>query len=41
VIDSQSVKAPGSKKRGYDAVKKVVGRKRHAVGAMREAWPCK
>lgn len=29
VIDSQSVKAPGSKKRGYDAGKKIVGRKRH------------
>ena len=29
VIDSQSVKAPGAKKRGYDAGKKVVGRKRH------------
>src|SRR6201996_2256160 len=29
VIDSQSVKAPGAKKRGYDAGKKVTGRKRH------------
>lgn len=29
VIDSQSVKAPSAKKRGYDAGKKVVGRKRH------------
>jgi transposase len=29
VIDSQSVKAPASKKRGYDAAKKIVGRKRH------------
>ena len=29
VLDSQSVKAPGAKKRGYDAAKKVVGRKRH------------
>jgi transposase len=29
VIDSQSVKAPAAKKRGYDAAKKVVGRKRH------------
>jgi putative transposase len=29
VIDSQSVKAPAAKKRGYDAGKKVVGRKRH------------
>jgi putative transposase len=29
VIDSQSVKAPTSKKRGYDAAKKIVGRKRH------------
>jgi len=29
VIDSQSVKAPAAKKRGYDAGKKVTGRKRH------------
>ena len=29
VIDSQSVKAPGARKRGHDAAKKVVGRKRH------------
>jgi len=29
VIDSQSIKAPASKKRGYDAAKKIVGRKRH------------
>ena len=29
VIDSQSVKAPAAKKRGYDAGKKIVGRKRH------------
>ena len=29
VIDSQSVKAPGAKKRGYDAGKKITGRKRH------------
>src|SRR5271170_5532883 len=29
VIDSQSVKAPHAKTRGYDAGKKVVGRKRH------------
>ena len=29
VIDSQSVKAPAARKRGYDAAKKVVGRKRH------------
>jgi transposase len=29
VIDSQSVKAPASKRRGYDAAKKIVGRKRH------------
>ena len=29
VIDSQTVKAPAAKKRGYDAAKKVVGRKRH------------
>jgi putative transposase len=29
VIDSQSVKAPGARQRGYDAAKKVSGRKRH------------
>jgi putative transposase len=29
VIDSQSVKAPAARKRGYDAAKRVVGRKRH------------
>lgn len=29
VIDSPSVKAPAAKARGYDAGKKVVGRKRH------------
>ena len=29
MIDSQSVKAPQGKTRGYDAGKKVVGRKRH------------
>src|SRR5574337_978601 len=29
VIDSQSIKAPHSKTRGYDAGKKIVGRKRH------------
>jgi transposase len=29
VIDSQSVKAPSAKTRGYDAAKTVVGRKRH------------
>src|SRR5476649_275517 len=29
VIDSQSVKAPQAEKRGYDAGKKIVGRKRH------------
>ena len=28
-MDSQSVKAPAAKKRGYDAAKKIVGRKRH------------
>jgi putative transposase len=33
VIDSQSFKAPEAKTRGYDAGKKIVGRKRHiAVG---------
>jgi transposase len=29
VLDSQSVKAPGARQRGYDAGKKVSGRKRH------------
>jgi transposase len=29
VMDSQSIKAPSAKTRGYDAAKKVVGRKRH------------
>ena len=29
VIDSQSIKAPAAKSRGYDAGKKVTGRKRH------------
>jgi putative transposase len=29
IVDSQSVKAPAAKERGYDAGKKVVGRKRH------------
>ena len=29
IIDSQSVKAPAAKERGYDAGKKVTGRKRH------------
>jgi len=29
VIDSQSVKAPSSRTRGYDAGKKITGRKRH------------
>jgi putative transposase len=31
IIDSQSVKAPSAKARGYDAAKKVVGRKRHVA----------
>lgn len=31
VIDSQSVKAPAARDRGYDAFKKVKGRKRHIV----------
>jgi transposase len=31
IIDSQSVKAPGARKRGYDAHKKICGRKRHIV----------
>jgi len=29
VVDSQTVKAPAAKTRGYDAGKKIVGRKRH------------
>lgn len=29
IIDSQSVKAPQAAERGYDAAKKIVGRKRH------------
>lgn len=29
VIDSQTIKAPHAKARGFDAAKKVVGRKRH------------
>ncbi|MFG1329600.1 IS5 family transposase [Xanthobacter autotrophicus] len=29
VVDSQSIKAPAAEKRGFDAGKKVVGRKRH------------
>lgn len=29
VIDSQTIKAPGAEERGYDAGKRVVGRKRH------------
>ena len=31
ILDSQSVKAPAAKERGYDAGKKVVGRKRHVA----------
>lgn len=31
VIDSQSIKAPHAETRGYDAGKKIVGRKRHIV----------
>ena len=34
VIDRQSVKAPAARARGYDAGKKIVGRKRH-VGSDR------
>ena len=29
VLDSQTVKAPSAEKRGFDAAKKIVGRKRH------------
>ena len=29
VVDSQSIKAPAAEKRGFDAGKRVVGRKRH------------
>jgi transposase len=31
IIDSQSVKAPAARQRGYDANKKVAGRKRHVA----------
>jgi transposase len=31
VVDSQSIKAPAAEKRGFDAGKKVVGRKRHVA----------
>lgn len=31
VIDSQSVKAPSAEERGFDANKKMVGRKRHSA----------
>jgi transposase len=31
VLDSQSVKAPAARERGYDAGKKIVGRKRHVA----------
>ena len=31
ILDSQSVKAPSAKERGFDAGKKVVGRKRHVA----------
>src|SRR6202008_2181610 len=31
IADSQTVKAPAAKTRGYDAGKKIVGRKRHIV----------
>ena len=40
VIDSQSVKAPQAETRGYDAGKKIVGRKRHiAVDPLTCASP--
>lgn len=31
ILDSQSVKAPAARERGYDAGKKIVGRKRHVA----------
>lgn len=31
ILDSQSVKAPAARQRGYDAAKKLVGRKRHVA----------
>ncbi|MBT9160537.1 MAG: hypothetical protein DDT26_01824 [Dehalococcoidia bacterium] len=34
VVDSQSIKAPMAQKRGYDAGKKVLGRKRHIAGRL-------
>lgn len=38
VIDSQSVKAPSAGKRGYDAGKKIAGRKRHIAGDTERQW---
>ena len=47
VIDSQSVKAPSAEDRGFDAAKKIVGRKRHIavdtdgrllMGRVRTRW---
>ena len=32
ILDSQTVKAPAARERGYDAAKKTVGRKRHIAG---------
>jgi transposase len=31
IVDSQTIKAPHAKTRGYDAAKKTVGRKRHVL----------
>jgi putative transposase len=31
ILDSQSVKAPAARQRGYDAGKKILGRKRHVA----------
>jgi transposase len=39
VVDSQSVKAPGARTRGYDAGKKIVGRKRHIAVDYRRSPP--
>lgn len=41
VIDSQSVKAPHAETRGYDAAKKIVGRKRPIAVDADGAYDCK
>jgi putative transposase len=39
VVDSQTIKAPMAEKRGYDAGKKIVGRKRACRGGHGRASP--